>query len=332
MSNISSLSTYNTQRYTSALYNRLESASQASQETQQSTTDDSSSTASETRRHRQTAALDGSTMQALFQSMNGASSVGEIPSAEDMIASMDTDSDGSITQEEFVAARPDDVSEEMATNLWNSFDAESAGSLTTDELQTAMAAEGPHGPPPPPPSDEEDDEDETLLSSTDESDTLSDILSQLLDAASGTSSTEETSSFSDMVTAMDTDGDGIVTQEEFVAARPDDVSEEMATNLWNSFDAEGAGSLSTSDLQTAMAENAPPGGPQMANASTNAYQTLLDQLTSSSSSSSTDSTSSSSTTTQSAALQAFLEAVQAYESSAGYNATRDVLSSLMALA
>jgi hypothetical protein len=40
-------------------------------------------------------------------------------------------------------------------------------------------------------------------------------------------------STSEMYDKMDADGDGSVTQEEFVAARPDDVTEKMAANLYN---------------------------------------------------------------------------------------------------
>ena len=147
----------------------------------------------------------------------------------DQIAAMDTDSDGTVTKEEFLAAKPDDVTDEMASNLWDSFDTESAGSLSIDELQTAMESGRMQGPPPPPPTD---------VASTEETDETSDT----------------TDSF---ISAMDTDGDGIITQEEFLAAKPDEVSTDMATNLWNQLDSEGTGSLSTSDFQTAMAANAP---------------------------------------------------------------------------
>lgn len=341
MSSISGLSSYNAASYTSQLLSKLTSSStEDSQQTnpfdQTSTQESGSSSSTETKRHRQISSLDDSTLQALLQGMETSStSSTEAVNTENMVTAMDTDSDGTITQEEFVAARPDDVSEDMANSLWSQFDTESAGSLSTDEMQTAMASGRPHGPPPPPPEDEEDDdEDDTTVSSTDDSGSLQDILGQILDEASGTTSSEETSSF---VSSLDTDGDGTVTQEEFIAARPDDVSEEMATNLWNSFDTEGVGSLSTSDLQTAMADSAPPpppGGMQMASdSSSSAYQDWLDQLTSDDDSPSTTSTSSTtSATSQGEALQAFLEAVQAYESTAGYGATRDVLSSLLAMA
>ena len=68
-------------------------------------------------------------------------------STPEMYDKMDADGDGSVTQEEFVAARPDDVTEEMAANLYNNFDTDTSGSLTESEFETAMN----QAPPPPPP-------------------------------------------------------------------------------------------------------------------------------------------------------------------------------------
>jgi Ca2+-binding EF-hand superfamily protein len=268
-------------------------------------------------------AFDPGMMQAM---MDGGQQMGTTQDQSEMIAAMDTDSDGTITKEEFVGARPDDVSESMAENLWNSFDTESAGSLSTDDLQTAMA-KGPHGPPPPPPSDDTSEDDSS--SDLTETDPLQSILSQLLNS---TKESEETG-LSDQISAMDTDGDGTVTKEEFVAARPDDVSESMAENLWDRFDTEGIGSLSTTDLQTAMESSPPPEGPDgMGGPRQAAFQSLLDQLESSSTTTEETTTTDSTTSSQNTALQALLEAIKAYDSTAGYEATKNVLSSVMSLA
>nr|WP_245307363.1 EF-hand domain-containing protein [Rhizobium altiplani] len=147
---------------------------------------------------------------------------------DDLVASMDTDGDGQVSIAEFVAARPSDVSEDQATNLFNSFDTEASGSLTVDQLQEAMSRNAPPmgaGPPPPP---------------------------------SSSSSSDDSSS--DLFTSLDTDGDGVVSQEEFVAGRPSDISEEQAANLFNSFDTEASGSLTADQLQEAMSRNGPPMG------------------------------------------------------------------------
>ncbi len=59
-------------------------------------------------------------------------------SADEMYSKMDTDSDGSVSESEFIAARPSDVTEDMAAVLYKSFDTDSSGSLTAAEFTTAM--------------------------------------------------------------------------------------------------------------------------------------------------------------------------------------------------
>ncbi len=139
-------------------------------------------------------------------------------SASEMYSNMDTDGDGSVSQEEFVSVRPSDVTEEMAANLYNSFDSDSSGAVTESEYETAMSA-----PPPPPPTG----------------------------GASAGSSTES-ESFSD----LDTNQDGIVSAEELAAARPEDVSEEMAAQLFQSFDTDGSGGLTEAEYTAAMGNTA----------------------------------------------------------------------------
>jgi Ca2+-binding EF-hand superfamily protein len=53
-----------------------------------------------------------------------------------------------------------------------------------------------------------------------------------------------------MFKQLDSDGDGVLSEAEFTAARPDDVSEDMASNLYNSLDSDGSGFLSDSELST----------------------------------------------------------------------------------
>lgn len=149
-------------------------------------------------------------------------------SPADRVAAMDSDGDGMVTQAEFVAARPDDVSEEQASSLFASFDSEDAGTLSVDALSEAMAqgpGQAPRGPPPP--SDEGDD-------------TLSSLFSTL-----------------------DSDGDGVISQEEFLAARPDDVSEDQASTLFESLDTEGTGSLSEDQFVAGLKANLPPPPPPL---------------------------------------------------------------------
>ncbi|MBX5273185.1 EF-hand domain-containing protein [Rhizobium sp. NLR17b] len=140
----------------------------------------------------------------------------------------DLDIDGYVSKAEFVAARPSDVSEDQAGTLFDSFDSEGAGSLSVDALAEAMSAqrsERPDGAPPPPLGD-----DDQLAS---------------------------------MLADLDTDGDGLVSKAEFVAGRPSDVSENQTGTLFDSFDSEGAGSLSVDAATQAMSaqQSERPQGP-----------------------------------------------------------------------
>ena len=128
-----------------------------------------------------------------------------------LLSDLDTDGDGLVSKAEFVAGRPSDVSEDQAGTLFDSFDSESAGSLSVDALTEAMSAQSsqrPEGPPPPPPA--EDEQTASLLSD------------------------------------LDTDGDGLVSLDEFMAGRPDDVTESQASQLFDLLDTSGSGSLSAS--------------------------------------------------------------------------------------
>lgn len=137
-------------------------------------------------------------------------------SASEMFSKMDADGDGALSEEEFTAARPSDVTAEMSANLYSSFDTDSSGSLTESEYTTAT---NDMPPPPPPPSD-----------------------------SSSSSSSDSSTSFD----ALDTNQDGTISAEELAAARPEDVTEEMAANLFKSFDADGSGGLTEAEYTAAM--------------------------------------------------------------------------------
>jgi Ca2+-binding EF-hand superfamily protein len=140
-------------------------------------------------------------------------------SASEMFSKMDTDGDGALSESEFTAARPSDVTEEMAANLYSSFDSDSSGSLTESEFTTSMD----NMPPPPPPA-----------------------------ASADSSSSSDSQSFSE----LDTNKDGVVSADELAAARPDDVTEEMAANLFKNLDQDGSGGLTESEYAAALGGSA----------------------------------------------------------------------------
>ncbi|MFH1034111.1 MAG: EF-hand domain-containing protein [Pseudomonadota bacterium] len=109
---------------------------------------------------------------------------------------------------------------------------------------------------------------------------------------------------SEMFDSLDTNQDGIVSQEEFLAGRPDDVSQEQAQNMWSKLDSEGTGGLSQSQFEEAMQNMGPPPGPPPGGGGGGA-------TSASSSSSSTSDTSTASSTSTSQSLSELLAALLA---------------------
>ncbi|QIO54288.1 EF-hand domain-containing protein (plasmid) [Rhizobium leguminosarum bv. trifolii] len=136
------------------------------------------------------------------------------PSSDDddlasLLSDLDTDGDGLVSKAEFVADRPSDVSGEQAGTLFDSFDSAGSGSLSVDTLTEAMSAQQSKRPEGPPPSADDDDDQ-----------------------------------FASLLSDLDTDGDGLVTLDEFMAGKPNDVTESQASQLFSLLDTSGTGSLS----------------------------------------------------------------------------------------
>jgi Ca2+-binding EF-hand superfamily protein len=63
-------------------------------------------------------------------------------SSESVFSSLDSDGDGKVTLDEFVAGRPKDMSEDDATALFKSLDTEESGYLTKDSFAEGLDALG----------------------------------------------------------------------------------------------------------------------------------------------------------------------------------------------
>ena len=75
----------------------------------------------------------------LLQLSSSAQTEGETPrDARDLFSAIDADGDGKITQDEFVAARPKELSEEEATARFAELDQEQTGFLTEDVFAAAF--------------------------------------------------------------------------------------------------------------------------------------------------------------------------------------------------
>ncbi|MGL1959302.1 MAG: EF-hand domain-containing protein [Colwellia sp.] len=148
--------------------------------------------------------------------------------AEDLLSAADTDNDGSISKAEFntlVESQNSDSSESIS-GLFSQMDADGDESVSLDEATEAissllqqlqeqrMANQGAMPPPPPPPGGGSAEE---LLSSAD-TDEDGGLNIDEFTAALKRSDDEDDSILAKMFDETDTDGDGIVSQEELQTA------------------------------------------------------------------------------------------------------------------
>ena len=159
-----------------------------------------------------------------------------------LFSKLDADESGTLSSDEFVAGRPKGVSESQASALYAKIDTGGSGALTEDQLLQGMDSDRPSHSP------------QDLLS--DEAMSVLMLLSSQGGAFGGASA-------ADLYAEMDADDDGSVTAAEFIAARPEDVSEDDARALYATIDTEGSGSITEEQFAEAMPG---PGGPPPAGA------------------------------------------------------------------
>jgi len=230
-------------------------------------------------------------MATLLQAQEQGGSVPPSGGGEDLFSKLDSDSDGTVTREEFVAGRPEEMSEEEADSLFSTLAGEDSDSVTQDEFAAMM--------PPPPPQ------------------------GGMGGAQGGGSSAEET------FDALDTDKDGTVSLQEYLAARPNDVSEEDATTLFQQI-AGDAESFTLEDLKESQANGTMPPPKPSEGEGQDAFEEMLAALSSTATDESS-ATDSATTTRKANELQYLLNAIQAYTTAKG-DGTQSTLGSLLAQA
>ncbi|MDG4719838.1 MULTISPECIES: EF-hand domain-containing protein [Thalassospira] len=118
--------------------------------------------------------------------------------AQRLFSDMDTDGDGTLTKDEFMAAAPDDVTSEMSENLWNVMAGSEAESISEDDYLASMM----------PPSG-------AMPASGDSAGTDEDSMLNSMAAAMGPDGTFD---------PLDTNEDGMVSLSEIMAAAPQDAT------------------------------------------------------------------------------------------------------------
>lgn len=210
------------------------------------------------------------TMQAgMIQAQSVGADGGSTPDASDLFAKLDTDGDGSVSKDEFVAGRPDDVSEDDATALYEKLFGEDTESVDSETFVAGMQ-------PPPAGGGGGGDSDEVY-------------------------------------DALDTNKDGVVSRAEFLAGRPDDVSEDEATSLFESLAGEDADSITSEQLAQGMQGPPPPPSEDSGGSLSQDEQELVDKLIAALQSGDTSGTGTDSPF--SSAMQQLMTAIEAYSKS-----------------
>ncbi len=246
-----------------------------------------------------------------------------------MFNKMDSDGNGNISKDEFVNVRPKNVSEADAAKLYAKMDTDNSNALTQDQLDAGMEANKP--------------DDAASTGTALSSDMLSVLINLLSGQGQHRTAQDETaeggsSRSNDLFSKIDTDKDGKVTKEEFVNARPKNVSEEDAGKLFASIDTGNAGSVTQEQFEASMPKGGPGGPPPMGGLASSDDSDLEDSLESilnkygytKSTDSSTSESDTASTTTSvnqtTALLQELLNAVQSYKTTSNYGTyTQDLL-------
>jgi Ca2+-binding EF-hand superfamily protein len=164
---------------------------------------------------------------------------------KDIFNKIDADKSGSLSQTEFVSARPKNVTEDQASQLYSKMDTNNTGSVSIDQF----AANGPGSGP----------------ASHMSGDAMAVVMG--LNQGGGMMPRgghhEHEPDVSELYAKIDTNSDGTVTKDEFIGSRPDNMSEDKATKIYSSIDTENTGSITEKQLAESMehGHDGPPMGP-----------------------------------------------------------------------
>lgn len=169
---------------------------------------------------------------------------------KELLAKLDTNSDGSVDQDELKSALSQKSDDGLLVSLSKNFadlDSDDSGSLSSEEM-AAMA------PPPPPPHDQAPDTElaDALISALD---TDGDGAISSDELSNGLTSAGSSADSSEIFSALDKNEDGVVSKDELAASLtpppppPQQVSSEA---LFSQLDTDSDGSVSATELNSAF--------------------------------------------------------------------------------
>ena len=176
-------------------------------------------------------------------------------SPSNLFGKIDGNADGTVSKDEFLSGRPNDVSESQAADLFGAIDSDSSGDISEAELSAHFTENAPA-----------EDSSRTNIAGNLSDEMLSALLALLTGATENSAPADADDggapSASEQFSAMDSDGDSLVSAAEFLAAKPDNMSEDQALALFNGIDDEGTGSITLEQFEASMTPAA--GTPQPA--------------------------------------------------------------------
>lgn len=170
-----------------------------------------------------------------ISALSGGSGIDLSSLRQNLFKQIDTNGNGKVSKDEFLAGRPKGVSESQAGELFAKIDSKGTGEVTQSELDSGLEKNKPTG-------------GLASLTSSLSSGTLSALLQALSGNSSSSSTTTSTSSKNDdlaskIFSQIDIDHDGKVSKDEFVKGRPPFISESDASKQFDSIDKKGTGSI-----------------------------------------------------------------------------------------